>query len=106
MLLSIRSSLISFLVCLLTSMVVVAQQDAGGLVVSVRDPNGAIVPGAKVMVTNVDTNQRFEGATIDTGDFTVSPLRPGLYTASVQREGFQTVVTEAIRVGAQQIPRL
>jgi hypothetical protein len=106
MLLSIRSSLIAFLVCLLTSVVVVAQQDAGGLVVSVRDPNGAVVPGAKVVVTNVDTNQRFEGATIDTGDFTVSPLRPGRYKTSVQREGFQTAVTEAINVGAQQIPRL
>src|SRR5438477_7065359 len=82
------------------------QQDSGGLVISVRDPNGAVVPGAKVTVTNVDTNQIFPGTTIDTGDFTLSPLRPGRYRATVQREGFQTAVSEAIDVGAQQIPRL
>src|SRR5689334_1856384 len=100
-----RCSLTGLLLCLLPAMVF-PQQDSGGLVVSVRDPNGALVPGAKIVVTNVDTNQRFEGVTIDTGDFTVSPLRPGRYQATVQREGFQTVVSEAISVGAQQIPRL
>src|SRR5690349_4732010 len=82
-----------------------AQQDSGGLVISVRDPNGAVVPGAKVTVTNVDTNQVFAGATAETGDFTASPLRPGHYRAAVERDGFQRAVSEAIDVGAQQIPR-
>src|SRR5213594_1347543 len=83
-----------------------AQQDSGGLVISVRDPNGAVVPGAKVTVTNVDTNQKFAGTTIDTGDYTASPLRPGRYKATVQREGFQTAISEIVNVGAQQIPRV
>lgn len=96
----------SLLACLLLASLAPAQQDAGGLVVSVRDPNGAVVPGAKVVVTNLDTNQRFDGATGDTGDITVSPLRPGRYKATVQREGFQTAISEAVDVGAQQIPRL
>ena len=95
--------------CLLpavASLALFAQQDAGGLVVSVRDPNAAAVPAAKVVVTNVDTNQTMEGTTIDTGDYTASPLRPGRYKATVQREGFQTAVSEIVNVGAQQIPRL
>src|SRR5690242_16941351 len=96
--LSVRSFAIRFLLGLLLSTGVLAQQDSGGLVISVRDPNGAVVPGAKVMVTNVETNQRFEGLTIDTGDFTVSPLRPGRYKTSVQREGFQTAVSEPVSV--------
>jgi Carboxypeptidase regulatory-like domain/TonB dependent receptor-like, beta-barrel len=95
-----------FLACFLLVLPLWAQQDSGGLVVSVRDPNGASVPVAKVVVTNVDTNQKFAGATNDTGDFTASPLRPGRYKATVQREGFQTAVSEPIDVGAQQIPRL
>src|SRR5256885_1741703 len=94
------------LICLAMAICAWAQQDSGGLVINVRDPNGAVVPGAKVTVTNIDTNQKFPGTTIDTGDFTASPLRPGRYKATVQREGFQTVVSEAIEVGAQQIPRL
>src|SRR5260370_342458 len=81
-----------------------AQQDTGGLVVSVRDPNGALVPGAKVVVTNVDTNQSLEGITIETGDYTASPLRVGRYKATVTQAGFQTAVSEPVTVGPQQIP--
>src|SRR2546422_294002 len=83
-----------------------AQQDAGGLVISVRDPNGAVVPETKASITNVDTNQTVEGTTNETGDYTASPLRPGHYRATVKRDGFQTAVSEVVNVGAQQIPRL
>src|SRR5882724_13096553 len=103
---SMRPFPIGFLICLLILSAAMAQQDAGGLVVSVRDPNGATVPGAKVVVTNIDTNQTMHGMTIDTGDYTASPLRPGRYKATVQREGFQTAISEIVNVGAQQIPRV
>ncbi|MBI1789497.1 MAG: TonB-dependent receptor [Acidobacteria bacterium] len=83
-----------------------AQQDTGGLQVGVRDPKGAIVPGARVTVTNADTGAVVRGVTGDTGDFTASPLQPGRYRASVQQDGFQTAVSEVVPVGAQQIPRL
>src|SRR5437660_1305007 len=49
------------LICLAMAICAPAQQDSGGLVINVRDPNGAVVPGAKVTVTNVDTNQKFPG---------------------------------------------
>src|SRR3954452_3180876 len=75
---------VGFLGCFLLSLTAFAQQDSGGLVVSVRDPNSAVVPGARVVITNVDTNQKIAGATGDTGDFTASPLRPGRYKATVQ----------------------
>src|SRR5438093_350040 len=72
------SGIARLLLCLLPALgclTLSAQQDAGGVVVSVRDPNGAIVQGAKAVVTNIDTNQAMEGTTIDTGDYTASPLR-------------------------------
>ncbi len=83
-----------------------AQQDAGGLLVSVRDPGGAVVPGARVTVTNADTNLAVEGITGATGDYTATPLRPGRYRASIKMEGFQTAVSEVVSVGPQQIPRV
>ena len=93
--------------CALGCLAAFAQQDTGGLVVSVRDPNGALVPGAKVVVTNVDTNQTVEGVTTPTtGHLIVSPLRPGRYQASVEKEGFKTAISEAVSVGAQQIPQV
>ncbi len=83
-----------------------AQQDAGGLVISVSDPNGAAVPGAGVAVVNVDTNQTTTGVTENDGTFTASPLRPGRYRAIVKRDGFRTATSQVVAVGAQQIPRL
>ncbi|MBI3696061.1 MAG: TonB-dependent receptor, partial [Acidobacteria bacterium] len=83
-----------------------AQQDTGGLVVSVRDPKAAVVPMARVTITNVDTNQVVEGSTGATGDYLATPLRPGRYRATVKFEGFQTAVSDVVSVGAQQIPRL
>ena len=83
-----------------------AQQDMGGLNVGVRDPNGEVVPGAKVVVTNADTNQTVIGATPATGDLIVSPLRPGRYTATVEMSGFKTATSEIVSVGAQQIPQV
>ena len=69
-----------FVACFLLALPLWAQQDSGGLVVSVRDPNGASVTVAKVAVTNVDTNQKFAGATNDTGD---SNSEKGLKTSIV-----------------------
>jgi hypothetical protein len=93
-------------VCTLACLTAFAQQDMGGLNVGVRDPNGAVVPGAKVVVTNVDTNQTVNGATPATGDLIVSPLRPGRYTATVEMAGFKTAISEIVSVGAQQIPQV
>src|SRR5712692_5646890 len=95
-----------FALLVLAYAVLLAQLDTGGLVVSVRDPKGAIVPNARVTVTNVDTNQAAEGATGAGGDYTASPLQPGRYRAVVKMEGFQTAVSEPVPVSAQQIPRL
>ena len=92
--------------CALGCLTVFAQQDMGGLTVGVRDPNGAAVPGAKVVVTNVDTNQTVNGVTPATGDLIVSPLRPGRYTATVEMAGFKTAMSETVSVGAQQIPQV
>src|ERR1700691_646576 len=77
-----------YALCALGCLTLFAQQDMGGLTVGVRDPNGAVVPGAKVVVTNVDTNQTVTGVTPSTGDLIVSPLLPGRYRASVEKEGF------------------
>src|SRR5258708_20971675 len=99
-------ALAGILLALLTVATLSGQQDAGGLIISVRDPNGAVVPGAGIVVTNVATNQTLKGVTTGTGDFTVSPLRPGRYQATIRHTGFTTATSQIVTVGAQQIPRL
>ncbi len=82
------------------------QQDAGGLLVSVVDPGGATVPGAKVTVRNVSTNAEVSGASNGLGVWTASPLRPGDYQVTVEKEGFRKAVSETVQVGVQQTPRV
>ena len=83
-----------------------AQQDAGGLIVSVTDPDGAAVPNARVAVRNVDTNAAVTGSTNALGLWTASPLRPGHYQATVEKEGFRKAVADAVSVGVQETPRV
>ena len=78
----------------------------GGLNVGVRDPKGAVVPGATVVLTNINTNQTVAGVTPSTGDLIGSPLRPGRYRATVEKEGFKTAISETVSLGAQQIPQV
>ena len=61
------------------------QQDRGTISGTVTDATGAIVPSAKVTVTNRDTNTTFTTDTGESGQYTVPNLAPGLIT-SVSRK--------------------
>jgi hypothetical protein len=57
----------------------------GGVVV---DANRAVVPGAKVTVTNPTTGLQRQTTTNEHGSFTVLLLPPSAYTVSVEGQGF------------------
>ncbi len=78
-----------------------AQTDRGSIEGTVKDPNGAIVPAAKVQVVNIDTNNKFDFSTNDVGYYLASSLPVGSYRVVVQKEGFRTIVREPILVSAQ-----
>ena len=78
-----------------------AQTDRGSIEGTVKDPNGAIVPAAKVQVVNIDTNNKFDFSTNDVGYYLASSLPVGSYRVIVQKEGFRTAVREPILVSAQ-----
>ena len=63
---------------------------------TVTDPNGAVVVGAKVTLTNTDTNvsQTFESNS--TGQYYFNRLAPGQYTVTVSAPNFQTTVQPVI----------
>src|SRR5216684_8126914 len=77
--------------CLLIFMVsglMFAQSDLGTISGFVKDPSGATVANAKVLVHNQTGIQR-EATTNESGFYTVTNLPPGLYTITVQAPGFQ-----------------
>jgi hypothetical protein len=68
------------------------------LVGSVEDPNGALVPGADVSITNSTTGQRYTARTDSEGVFRAQGLAAGLYTVSVDAAGFSRTNINNVRV--------
>jgi len=67
---------------------VLAQSDLGTIAGFVKDSTGATVPNATVKVRNASGIDR-QVMTNETGRYTVTNLPPGLYTISVQAQGFK-----------------
>ncbi len=70
------------------------QNATGSIVGSVTDPQGAVIPGAQVIVTNIATGVSTPTVTNDEGYFEVLALPIGTYKVSVEHPGFSTVVTQ------------
>ena len=65
------------LVGLLVPANAMAQVDMGSISGIVRDPSGAAIPNAKVVLTNQDTNITVSTMTGSEGQYTFSPVKSG-----------------------------
>ena len=65
-----------------------AQIDTGTILGTVTDQTGAVVPGAKVSLTNEGTNLTMTTTTGADGSYVFSPLKIGTYTVTVEAPGF------------------
>jgi hypothetical protein len=83
-----------------------AQVDRGGIVGTVTDSSGAVVPGVTVTVTNIGTNQSTKLTTDVSGSYTANLLRIGRYTLTAEKEGFQRIVQSNIDVGVNEVVRV
>jgi hypothetical protein len=81
---------------LLFAGMVFAQETTGGLQGTVKDPSGAVVPKAKVIVTGTALVGSKEQETDSSGNYRFSNLPPGNYTVTVSAVGFSTVKHELI----------
>jgi hypothetical protein len=75
-----------------------AQVDTGSVSGTVTDPNGAVVPGAKVVATHVPTGRQFSIDTSQGGLYVFPNLPTGPYTLSVKQTGFKGFVQSGIEV--------
>ena len=62
----------------------------------VLDPQNAVVAGAKVVVTQLETNTSTHLTTNDTGYYEARLLMPGSYEVSAEMEGFKKTVRRGI----------
>src|SRR5581483_10200538 len=82
-----------------------AQQVFGSIYGTVTDNSGAAVSRAKITITDLSKNTRFETITNDTGNYEKGQLIPGTYRVDVEAPGFSTVSSTAIQVNVDQAAR-
>ena len=75
------------------------------LVGEVRDQNGALVPNAKVTLTEVATGQTSSKVSSD-GSFIMTNVKPGIYNVAVEADGFKQSLREGVRLATGERVRL
>src|SRR5450432_116014 len=68
----------------------------GSILGTVHDPTGAVVAGATIKATNVETNQARTTTSDGTGGYRILALPVGRYTIEATNPGFQRFITTAI----------
>ena len=86
--------------CLFASTTAFGQETSADVLGTVSDPSGAIIPGAKVTLTNVATQVKQEATTSQSGDYLFTLLKPGTYSLTIVAKGFKTEVVSAITLAA------
>jgi len=79
------------------------QTNKGGISGSVLDQNGAAVPGATVIITNLGTKQAVTVTTSEAGAFSASSLEPVTYSIVVEATGFKKAVLNGLKVDTATI---
>src|SRR5215471_11668542 len=82
------------------------QVQSGRIVGTVYDPNRAVVPNAKVVITSSATNLAQTLATNVSGDFVLTPVEPGLYRVDVTAAGFGHATVNSVEVIVGQSARV
>jgi hypothetical protein len=90
---------IAFLFCCLPLTLANAQSASSAQISgTVVDPQGAVVPGAKVTATNSATGVQRSVNTTSTGNYTIPNLSPGTYSVKVEAKGFASGGTENVQL--------
>ncbi|MGH9665991.1 MAG: carboxypeptidase regulatory-like domain-containing protein, partial [Bryobacteraceae bacterium] len=100
-----QSSLI-LLCCLTLPLAAFGQEVTASITGTVKDASGAVVPGATVIATNLDTNIAASTTTGTGGDYLLTLLRPGKYKLTVSQTGFKTYEVGGIVLEVNQKPNI
>jgi hypothetical protein len=89
-------SLILAICLVFTANLVFGQGTTGQISGTVTDQNGAVVQGASVTVTNLDTNQTRTATTNSDGVYSFQLLQAGRYKVAVDSKGFAKYIADVV----------
>ena len=79
-----------------------AQTETGQITGKVLDPNGAVVTGAAITLTSVETGAQRTATTNEEGIYAITNLQPGVYEIAVQAANFaKSTQRVQVTVGAK-----
>src|SRR5512135_3674522 len=78
-------------------------QFRAGVQGTVSDSAGGTIAGATVTLTSKETNQSQTTTTSDAGFYRFTGLAPGLYSITVEQQGFKKRLVDNIKVEAEVI---
>jgi Carboxypeptidase regulatory-like domain len=80
-----------------------AQVTTGTLRGLVKDPNGAVVPGAKVTITDKTNGSSQSTQTANGGEYEFTNLLPSDYTMTIEANNFKTLTVNEVKVSANKV---
>ncbi len=90
---------------MLLSTVLLGQSERGTITGTVQDASGAVVPGAKITLTNTLTGVTMALPSNAEGEYTVPQLPVGEYSVKVEKEGFRPATINGIVLNASMSVR-
>jgi len=93
-------------VVVLSGLVLFAQETTGGLQGTVKDPSGAVVSRAHVVVRGTALAGDKAVDTESTGYYRFANLPPGVYSVEVSAKGFKTTKREGLTIEVGHLPTI
>jgi hypothetical protein len=101
---SMKRIVLALIATLLVATPAWAQFETGNVVGTIKDSTGAVVPGAKVTLTNTQTGVTNEKSSDANGSYEFFTVRPGTYVITAEKDGFSIALVDNVQVtvGARQ----
>jgi hypothetical protein len=96
---------ILFVLTLALGLLLCAQQPTTEVTGVITDPSGAVIPGATITVTNVNTGVTASTTSNGSGNYLFPVLNPGHYSIMVQQHGFDQVTRTGIELVISEVAR-
>jgi len=98
---SVRHLILFLLLCAIP--IAAHAQYNGSIRGTVTDPTGAVIPGATVTLTNLDTNQRQVSISDGNGIYNFNALPPAHFSIAAEKQGFKKKVLPQVQIIPEQL---
>src|SRR5688572_13290519 len=90
-----KTLLTGVMLCCMTSF---GQVASGSLAGTILDSASSVVPNAKIVATNTTSASVTETESSAAGVYVLPALQPGIYTITVEKQGFKKIVRQNIEI--------